>query len=99
MDIKYPEIQYTVRIRQVSSGKEVDYHPSITPWEDDGGYSAVKYMFEDGNYSCDCNREIFFYRAQQQEIDQDAQICSSSKYLVRTTLDANGVVVTDELGA
>lgn len=40
-----------------------------TEFSDDRG---VVYMFQDGNYSCDCNRHLFWHRANGDEPEDDA---------------------------
>ena len=40
------------------------------------------YMWSDGNYSCDCNRALFFARAADEDDDIDIQ-CGESAYSVR----------------
>lgn len=40
------------------------------------------FIWEDGNYSCDCNRTLFFLRAKDEEEPEDPP-CSEGKYSVR----------------
>lgn len=47
-------MSYTVRIREVATGEERDFHS-------DGVFSS--YQWREGNYACDCNRATFFGRA------------------------------------
>ena len=53
-----------------------------------------EYMWREGNYSCDCNRELFFYRAKG--IDKwDKVKCSEGRY--RVWVSDNGKNVYDEI--
>lgn len=41
---------------------------------------VVEFMWEEGNYSCDCNRYLFFYRAIGEEFDEDDIVCGHEQY-------------------
>lgn len=43
---------------------------------------TVVFMWEDGNYACDCNRSLMLYRL---DFD-DAKPCSSSRPLIRVVM-------------
>lgn len=53
------------KMKMKYNGKEYDY-------EEDFGYAypveSAHFMFEDGNYACDCNRSIFLHRRYGDEI-------------------------------
>lgn len=54
-----------VRYRRVSDGKEVVAKEDLV-WSDEDEYEPVHlstYIWEEGNFSCDCNRESFFHDA------------------------------------
>ena len=55
-------------------------------------YDDSNFIWEDGNYACDCNRELFFERACGKEPD-DVN-CGSKKYLVN--IEVNSVIVYEE---
>lgn len=56
------------------------------------------YWWNEGNAHCDCNRELFFLRARNE--DDEAEIdCSHGRYSVRLTNADTGEVLYDELGA
>jgi len=40
------------------------------------------FIWEEGNYGCDCNREIFFEKAKGVEVDLDAATCGEGRYSV-----------------
>jgi len=54
-------LRVQISITRVSDGKNVTY------WDDEGLYQEGDYdgvfIWEDGNFSCDCNRSLFFHRA------------------------------------
>ncbi len=41
------------------------------------------YLWDEGNYSCDCNREIFFRRAKGEEVDSNEVFCSEGRFSYR----------------
>ena len=40
------------------------------------------FIWTEGNYSCDCNRELFFYRAKHLKEPKDPK-CGNSRYRVK----------------
>lgn len=58
-------MRYTVCIREVATGKTVEYHDSM-PWDTEedqaGNETHIEFMWSEGNYSCDCNRSLYFHR-------------------------------------
>ncbi len=87
------EIKYTIRIREVATGKEVDYHFDV-----DSKYSDnQRFYYEEGNGCCDCNRKLMFGEAQGIEFTDEETPCGSSRYIVKVTADADGHIVLDEL--
>lgn len=75
-------------IRRVSDGVVRKYK---TDWPDDG----MVYMWEDGNYACDCNRHLFFHRAIGEEPEEDVP-CGGSLYVVDAiTLDSGEIVYAE----
>jgi hypothetical protein len=85
-------VEAGVRIRQVSTGevRELLENAIIEEGEDD----PSTFIWEDGNYACDCNREIFFNRA----IGEDApdRDCGDGAYLVQLFNPVDGSVYYDE---
>ena len=59
---------YQIAITKVATGETryVDF-----------SFEYLDYMWEEGNYSCDCNREMFFERAGGKEVDAT---CSEGRY-------------------
>lgn len=54
-------------------------HPSVFIWKE-------------GNFACDCNRLLFFKRANQEESDEDwDEQCSDGKFSVNLINAANGM--------
>lgn len=48
-------------------------------------FSNIRYMYEEGNYSCDCNRKLFIASAKHQIEDIDAA-CGDTIKLKRLTV-------------
>lgn len=71
-------------------------HGSIGPdWDHLSGVSY--FMWKDGNWSCDCNRHLFWLRAQNLEESKDHISCGDSRFLARATRLDTGVIVFDEI--
>lgn len=62
----------------------------------DGDAEPSAYIWEDGNYSCDCNRRLFFARAARE--DEDLK-CSDGLYSVRVRNKRSGRVFYSEFDA
>jgi len=86
-----------VRMRRVSDGKEVIMKEDIL-WSDDYGEPELStHIWEEGNYSCTCNRGTFFDRTcgiPEEEIP-DYQ-CGDDEYLVEIK-DWEGKIIFSEL--
>lgn len=57
-----------------------------------------RWNWEHGNYSCNCNREIFFLRAGGEVLpDEELLTCSGDgRYTVKIVVDGNVVFCDDE---
>ncbi len=56
---------------------------------------ASGYIWEEGNYACDCNRHLFFHRAAGHEPEEDCA-CGHERYSILAI--ENGRIVRDEYG-
>ena len=84
----------TVEIARVSDGLMRAMRDELV-LDDDGKPDA--WVWSDGNYQCDCNRQIFFERAGGSAVDSLVHFeCGDSRYLVRVMLD-DGTVLYDEM--
>lgn len=64
-----------------------DEHPSVFNWEEN-------------NYLCDCNRRLFFKRANNEETNDDWNVeCSDGKFSVNLKNKKDGKVYYREYGA
>ncbi len=54
-----------------------------------------EYIWADGNFSCDCNRELFFLRAADED-EPDETDCGDERFAVRIYSD--GELVFDDHG-
>ena len=62
-------------------------------WPD---WECNTYWWEDGNASCDCNRELFFLRAIGEDEPIDTE-CGDDRFSVRLSDADTGLVLYDEL--
>ena len=73
-------------IRRVSDGEVRIYESDEAP--DD--LWLLEHMWSDGNYGCDCNRELFFERAGGVELEVLSTECSEGRYIVDQIVDEFG---------
>lgn len=69
-------MEIEIILRKVESGEEVSFV------EDHVSELSALWMWQDGNYSCDCNRELFFERAKGKDPDLDEVWCSEGRFEV-----------------
>jgi len=60
------------------------------------------YMWEEGNYSCDCNRELFFEtiksgKSQMETYWNTGGECSEGRYSVKIAISEDGSVLYNEI--
>lgn len=78
-----------VEIKRVSDGLVATYINE--------NWDYNQYWWEEGNASCDCNREDFFMETLGlPEIPCEESICSDGRFLVRLTNNDTGEVLYDE---
>lgn len=58
-----------IHLRDTQTGEVVVYHNTYPIPEPDLHESSTLYIWEEGNYSCDCNRSLFFHRAKHPDAD------------------------------
>ena len=75
---------YIAIIKCKATGEEARYDAGIF---DEGS----EFCWEEGNYSCDCNRESFFLRAQGKEEPEKIE-CGEGRYSVILEL-SNGELI------
>lgn len=71
-------IPIKIILRKNDTGEIVEYCDDALADEDGPPYL---YIWEDGNYSCDCNRAMFWARAKKIEPPKETQ-CSDGKFSV-----------------
>lgn len=85
--------QVVIRIREVSTGEEVDCIEEV-----EEQYSDIQdFYYGEGNGCCDCNRKLMFGQAKGIKFPVEETPCGSTRYKVRVTVD--GKIVLDELGS
>ncbi len=57
----------------------------------DGSDGNSRYIWEDGNFSCDCNRESFFTG-----LAVESAPCGEGKFAVRVVAEDDGRILYDE---
>lgn len=65
---------------------------------DADGYGGCEFMFKEGNYSCDCNRELFFKRAGGEDPDVGSVECGERRYRVEKIVNVETKMVVYQEG-
>ena len=60
------EVKVIAMIRKNTTGEIREYRTEVWLFDDEEGVPD-SYMWSEGNYSCDCNRGLFFARAGREE--------------------------------
>ena len=55
-----PQFKTSVTIRRIADGVEAHYEQNHESPDLETAYEGDEFMWNEGNYSCDCNRHIFF---------------------------------------
>lgn len=85
-------VRIIAMIRNNISGQIIE-HEAIGILDDNEDMPS-SYIWEDGNYACDCNRELFFERAKGNELDDTT--CGENRYSVRLINPVDGRIFYDE---
>lgn len=92
-----PGLPFRVLLIRNADGAEAWYESewpnSVDP---EAEFASLAFLFRDGNYSCDCNRELFFRRALGEDVGWDEVECGESRYRA-IRLVVPGVGETDDL--
>lgn len=90
---KFDWVEISVHLRRVSDGLERVYKTDGVLMDDKTNLST--WIWEEGNYSCDCNRYLFFQRAGKEGEEEEVE-CTDGKYIVWIVNPLDGNVVYDE---
>lgn len=74
-------IKGIIRITRVADNVTREYIYEYSPGEEED----VRFLFEEGNYACDCNRALFFARAGG-EPDPEDRCCGNTRFRVDLSL-------------
>lgn len=81
---KYKIQDIVVNIKNNETGDVVE-HSDYILYED--GQPPTPFMWEHGNNSCDCNRELYFFRARGFEKEHTG--CSEGRFSVNIYIDGD----------
>ena len=85
---------YWLTIRQNSDGLErKKTEPEYGEWEDNED-GHTEFLWSDGNYACDCNRQLFWNRIAA-EPDESLKLCSQHLYSVKLTDKDGNILYSD----
>lgn len=77
---------YTVLMRDNTTGEVREF-----PWETDMKEETIVHCWSDGNFGCDCNRDLHF--SGQSYVTWGGAKCGDGKYFVISITNAAGRVV------
>jgi hypothetical protein len=89
---EYEWAEACVHIRRISDGVERSFKSEEILCE--GGECISTFIWEEGNFSCDCNRRMFFNSAAGEPTGES--VCGHGAYIVWIVNPATGEVVYDE---
>lgn len=69
---------YTIYIKHNESGEIRSSHHD---------FEFDEYLWSEGNYACDCNRHVFFYN---REVDEMDLICGDTEYSIEGVVSDDG---------
>jgi hypothetical protein len=77
--------KYTISITRTSDQKTLELHDVWGDWpgyvRDGDWQESIVYMWDEGNYCCDCNRQMYFLKASG-EADPEFGECGFTAYKV-----------------
>lgn len=83
------KIEADIRIRKNKTGEVRFYKESYPRWESDSQEFLIEgiiFMWEEGNHSCDCNRYLYFQRANGEE-ESEIPECGDTEFSVEVMID------------
>lgn len=83
-------MSYIVKIRKNSTG-EIRHITRDYDWFWSTGDGSDLFMWTDGNYACDCNRELFFEEDNDDFAFEDAK-CSTDRFTAICAILPDGTV-------
>lgn len=92
-DLPYVEapVRYDVHITYLPTG-EMRVYKETYPFDREG----LEFQYGEGNYSCDCNRQLFFDRAAGKPERNPHALCSPYNLYRVKILDSDGVTVYED---
>lgn len=89
------QVPVIVRIKDTQTG-QISQHEDYVLAEP--GKPAELFIWEEGNYACDCNRELFHRRALDEDFDEEAVRCNTgpNRFLVQIVTKHGGLVLLKE---
>jgi hypothetical protein len=89
-------VPITVSITRVMDGVRREFHTEDFCW-DGRPYEFEDFIWTEGNYSCDCNRELFFERAAGKEHGEIDSPCGKGRFRIDwIKIDSTGETVYTE---
>ena len=90
-------VKCVAQIRHNESGEIREYETDEILMDNEP-YPSV-FNWQENNYSCDCNRLLFFKRAGKEETESDWDVeCTDGKYSVNLKNKKNGEIYYREYG-
>lgn len=88
-------MKYEAHITKAETGETRISHKQLDDptYENGSEYpDGFLYIWEEGNYCCDCNRELFWLRAGKSHEKHEAHVkCSNGRFKVRLVVEGKTV--------
>src|SRR5262245_21297896 len=88
---QHTRVNVIVHVRRIADG-EVRQYKSWEIYDAEDGDTPSDFMDAEGNYSCDCNRHLFFHRAAGVEPEDDVECGDRVLYEVNVANAKDGAV-------
>ena len=89
-DLTWVKIIAHIRKNETGEIRQYETHEIL----EDGEWFPSVFNWEENNYSCDCNREIFFERSNGKEIDVTS--CTDGRFSVKLQNPKTGTFYYEE---
>ena len=96
-----PSIQCRIHIKEVSTGTVVSFLDNVScehqGWsQPEFSETSNPYIWSEGNFSCDCNRYIFFQRELGREEQDSGLECGETRFRVNIENPITGEMIYRE---
>lgn len=85
-------MSYIVAIRKNDTG-EIHLYNDLFEYDNE---DCMIWQYTEGNFGCDCNRELFWYRADGIETIDNKHTCTDDRYSIVYIERSDGTQITEK---